>query len=487
MKRVLLLIAGLILVLAVIVIGRTLMVGGTSEQAGGERTPIAVDADAVAERLGAAVRFRTISAQEGREADRGPFIAFRDWLAATYPKFHATAERRIVGDYSLLFAWKGSNPDLEPVLLMSHFDVVPIAPGTEAAWEQPPFSGAIADGFIWGRGTIDNKGTIIAMLDAAEQLIADGFQPERTILFAFGHDEEVGGPQGNTQIAALLKSEGVRLAWVADEGGVVGEGLLPGVSKPVALIGIAEKGYVSLRLTAHAKGGHSSMPPQATAIGRLARAIDRLQNRPFDGEIEGPTRQMLDAIAPATPFVQRMAIANSWLFEPLIRGLMEGSPSGNAQLRTTIAPTIIEGGVKENVLPDTASVIVNFRVHPRDEIADVVAHVKAAIEDPDVDVEISNAGREASIVSGTGTEGFHIIANAARAALGDIVVAPNLVVGGTDSRHYAIVSDDIYRFIPIRMGPDDTARFHGTNERVSVANLKEAVIFYGFLIRDAAR
>jgi carboxypeptidase PM20D1 len=267
---------------------------------------------------------------------------------------------------------------------------------------------------------------------------------------------------------------------VKDEGGVIGHGLLPGISAPVAMIGVAEKGSISLDIVAYSKGGHSSMPSPATqtAIGRLARALDRVGNAPFEARVDGATRGMIESLAPAVPFFQRMIYANLWLFEPVVRGIMEKNPSSAAQLQTTIAPTIVSGGNKENVLPPEARAVVNFRLHPRDTAEDVISHVRAAIADAEVSVEPLEGIREASSVSNINGEGYRLIERVIAESFPGTIAAPYLVVGGTDSRHYLPITDNVFRFIPIHMGPDDSARFHGTNERVSVANMGEAVAFY---------
>ena len=489
-KKFLMGLGGLLVLLVAVIVGRAYLAGGNQEIVKVDMPlSITVDAQASAERLGEAIRFKTISSQQTADdpdsVDYTAFVDFRNWLAATYPVLHATAEREVVGGYSLLFTWKGSDPSLDPILLMSHIDVVPVIPGTEELWEEDPFSGKVSDGFIWGRGAIDTKGSLIAMVEAAELLMATGYTPKRTIMFAFGHDEEVGGPRGNVAIANLMKERGTRFYWIADEGGVVSNGLLPGANGLAAMIGVAEKGYVTLELTAHAKGGHSSMPPKKTAIGRLVVAINRLQKTPFIPKIDGATEQMVDAITGPSPFKSRLVMANRWLLDDVLISTFSNSPTSDAQMRTTIAPTIINGGTKENVLPPMASAKVNFRVHSRDTIADVVAHVKKAVNDPNVDVEIHNEGREPSFVSGTDTDGYTMLSNAVVASFDAKLIAPYLVVGGTDSRHYSEVADDIYRIIPIVMGKDDMARFHGTNERITVDNMGRAVEFYGRLLEAA--
>ncbi len=296
MRRILLALAGVVVLLFAIVIGRTLM--APVYKAGPVTQASTFDANTVAAHLAAAVKFRTISWQDGAPAEnvaasQAALTTFRDWIEATYPNVAKTFVREIVSDYSLLYTWKGSDATLKPILLMSHMDVVPVVPGTEKNWTHEPFSGDIADGYVWGRGTLDTKSGIIGALEAAEALIAKGFQPKRTIMFAFGHDEEIGGTNGNAKISALLAERKVELEFVDDEGGMISNGAVPGIDAPVALIGIAEKGSVTLELIAHSDGGHSSAPPAVnkTAIGRLAHAIEKLgASPPFDSGFDETTR-----------------------------------------------------------------------------------------------------------------------------------------------------------------------------------------------------
>lgn len=473
-----------VLVLAGVVVGRTLMV--PAYQASSAAAPASkFNAAAMALHLSEAVKFRTISWQAGADpadvtASQAAFVAFRDWIATTYPQFSKAATREIVSDYSLLFTWAGSDPSLKPILLMSHMDVVPIAPGSEGNWTHAPFAGDIADGYVWGRGTMDTKGGLVGILEAAEALAASGFSPKRTILFAFGHDEEKGGRDGNEKIAALLASRDIKLEFVDDEGGVITNGVVPGVAAPVALLGVAEKGYVTLELTAHSAGGHSSLPPPVdeTAIGRLARAIVRVGEAPFESKIDGIARDQLTQLMPAMPFATRTAIANLWLFEPFVVRAINGSPAGGSGLHTTIAPTIISGGVKDNVLPPEAKASINFRVHPRDTIKGIVDHVRKAIDDDQVDVKVSADGREASPVSNVGGPQYAFIRRALEKIMPGVIVAPNLVAGGTDSRYYQPMTDNVFRMIPAVMGPDDLKGFHGTNERWPVKSMGPIADFY---------
>jgi carboxypeptidase PM20D1 len=489
MKRLLLAFAAALAVLLVILLLRTLLLEPARLSSAAVELPPGIDAQRAAERLGEAIRFETISHQVGAGSARlaeshAAFSGMHQWLTRSYPQFSAATRREQFAD-SLLFTWPGSDPQLLPVLLMAHFDVVPVVPGSEAQWTRPPFSGTVVDGYVWGRGAIDSKGSAIAMLEAAETLLEQGFQPQRTVLFAFGHDEEIGGYQGNRQIAEHLQQQGVRLAWVADEGGFLTQGMIPGVDANVAVVGIAEKGYLSLTLEASAIGGHSSFPPpfNETAIGRLSRALQRIEARPFARGLDGPTGNFLAELAPAQPFASRMAMANLWLFGPLVEQQLAATPSGAAQLQTVISPTLINAGIKDNVLPPSARAVVNLRIHPRDSIESAVEHVRQAVNDPQISIRPMPAPKEPSAVSNVDGAAYRYFTETIRASFDTTLVLPNLTVGGTDSRHYLPLTENVFRFIPIRMGPQDMQRFHGNDERVAISNMGEAAGFYYRLLR----
>lgn len=480
-----------LLALVAVLLGRTLMVAPPAPAAPAASAEDAFDQDAIARRLGEAVRFRTISWQEGAapadvEASRQALVSFRDWIAATYPAFNAQASREIVSDYSLLYTWKGSDPSLAPYLLMSHMDVVPVAPGSEPDWTHPPFAGDIAEGYVWGRGTIDTKAGIIGQLEAAEALAREGFRPRRTLMFAFGHDEETGG-QGNTRIAAMLAERGVRLEFVDDEGGVIATGAVPGIEGPVAVVGVAEKGYLTLQLTAHSPGGHSSLPlPIAeTAIGRLASAISNIERSPFEGKIDGVSHEFLQQLMPYMSFGQRLAIANLWLLEPVVVKSMSAAPASAAILRTTIAPTMVQGGVKENVLPPSATLTINFRVHPRDSTQNVLDHIRHVVGDPQVEISVIGVRREASAVSDMQGPQFALIRRTLERVKPGVIVAPNLLSAATDARHYEALTRNVFRMVPAELSADELKGFHGTNERVPVSSLLLISRYYRELIRGA--
>jgi carboxypeptidase PM20D1 len=366
--------------------------------------------------------------------------------------------------------------------------VVPIEPGTEGNWEQPPFSGAVAGGFVWGRGTLDTKSKLTGICEAIELLVKTGFQPPRTVLLVFGHDEEVGGRHGTGAAVQRFASEGRRFAWVLDEGGTIGVHLVAGVTKPVALIGIAEKGYLTLSLTASAEGGHSSMPPPHTAIGILAAAVERVEGHPLPAALRGATRRFFASIAPEMSLGTRIAVANADVLEPLLLWQLSGSPRSNATVRTTTAVTMIDGGVKENALPASARALVNFRILPGDTVDGVVAHVRKVVADPRVAIDIADPQKanEPSTESRVDSDGFALLARTIREAYPDVVVAPNLVLGATDARYFHALSDSVYRFAPLHVTSEDLKRPHGTNERIGVDDYLDSVRFYVRLLQNAS-
>lgn len=444
---------------------------------------VAVNVQQAAERLAGALRIATVSEAEPALVRASEFAALHAYLEASFPRFHSALRREVIGGHSLLYTWPGRDPAAPPVVLMGHLDVVPVEPGTEGAWQHPPFSGAIADGFIWGRGAMDDKFTVVGLMEAAETLLATGFQPQRTLYFAFGHDEEIGGDRGAAAIATELEQRGVRAEFVLDEGGALIHQAVPGLGRPLACIGVAEKGSVSVRLEAHAAGGHSSAPPQHTAVGKIAAAVVALEREPLPARLSPPVEAMLEFVAPEMRLLPyRLIMANLWLFEPFLLRALTAEPATNATVRTSTAATMIGGGIKENVLPASAWAVVNYRILPGDSVEGVLAHVRNVVRDPDVDVRPLPGSREPTAVSPSNVPAFEIIGKSVRAIFPEAVVAPYLTIGGTDARHYQRVSANLYRFMPLVADPGDLARMHGTNERVSIEGYARGVQFYAALI-----
>ncbi|MCS6912988.1 MAG: M20 family peptidase [Myxococcales bacterium] len=478
--------AGLLVALALLVlilVGNTLRKGSRQERPE-PAEPIPLDAEAAARRLGQAVQFRTISYQDPGRLDPEAFVGLREFLVRAFPRVHAELQREVIDGHSLLYTWAGHNAALPPLVLMAHMDVVPVDPDSEARWTVPPFAGTVRDGFIWGRGTLDDKGGLLAILEAVDLLLRQGHRPRRTVYLAFGHDEEQLGT-GARAMAQLVGSRGPRPAFVLDEGLAITEGIMPGMSRPVAVVGMAEKGYATVELIARAEGGHSSMPPTQTAVGILAQALVRLEAHPMPAEVSGLTQEMFEYVGPEMAFPFRLVFANLWLLRPLVRRILLAKPSTAALIRTTTAPTQLAGSEKENVLPTSARAVVNFRIRPGDTVQDVLNHVRRVVDDARVEVRLLRPGIEPVRPSPTEAPAFRLVQRAVRQVLPEAVVAPSLMVGATDSRAYTGLTEHIYRFRPVRYRPPDLARPHGVDERVSIDDHARCIRFFVQLLRGS--
>lgn len=479
-------------VLALVVGALVAIMAWRAASLGGQEASVApapkldIDTQAAAQRLAGAVRIKTVSWDGKPDASAQEFLALHDYLERTFPAAHKAMKRETVGQYSLLYTWPGSDPSLKPIMLMAHQDVVPIAPGTEKNWQHEPFSGDIADGFVWGRGAWDDKSNLLAVMEAVEKLASAGAQPKRTIIVASGHDEEVGGLRGATQIAKLLDQRGVKLEFVIDEGMIVTTGVVPGVQKPVALIGLAEKGMVTVSISAEGAPGHSSMPPLRSRIGEVAEAIYKLETNQMPARIQGVARQSLEALAPQMSGLNRLILSNLWLAEPVARAALTKGQSSSAMMRTTTALTVFNAGEKSNVLPGKAEALVNFRIAPGDTIESVMQHVRYTIGNPLLKTSTFGVGRNPSPVSPSDSPAYRLIERTIRETIPEAVVAPGLVIAGTDSRQMSGLTTNVYRFVPVRAGPGDLARFHGTNERMGVENYAEVIRFFHRLISESA-
>lgn len=445
-----------------------------------------IDVQAAAQHLSQAVQFRTVSLV-APEDDRAPFTDLQAWMIRTYPAFHAAARRETVGDLTLVYTWEGTDPAQPPLLLLAHQDVVPVPDDTRAAWTVDPFGGVIQDDAVWGRGSIDDKGSLVLLLEAAEHLAREGKRPKRTIIFAFGHDEEVGGANGAVQVASLLQQRGVRAWFVLDEGmaAITNHPLTGG---PASMIGISERGFGTLRVHAVGEPGHSSMPPPETAVSLVSEAVVRIHDMPIEQRLEGgPAIDMMRALAPEISLTNRMAVANEWLFGPLLRQRMSQDRTARALLGTTVAPTMINGGVRPNVLPAEATAMINYRFHPRDTAAEILERARAEVADMDgVTVDWAEEPRDATTTSSTTSTSYALLAALSRNVLPDAPVAPGLVLAGTDSRHYSEVAENVYRFQPMLFDSDDLAGIHGTNEHISFANIERTIRFYIGLMEAGA-
>lgn len=485
-KSLLALAAGVLLLAAVLVVRARPR--GRAEARPVPASSGAVDSTVIARRLAGALRFRTISFEDSSQFPESEFAALRDYLAEGYPRVHRTLRREIVGRATLLYTWLGTDSAMAPLVLMSHQDVVPVEAGTESQWTHGPFDGVVADGYVWGRGALDDKSGVITILEAVERLLERGERPHRSVILVFGHDEEIGGWDGAHRAAAILEDRGVKPIAVLDEGGAFMQGAFPGIDRPVAFVGVGEKSPFSVVLRAEMEGGHSSSPARESAVGILSAAVSRLERTPMPGRLRGASREMVERLAPEMTFGRRLVMSNLWLFRPLVERQFEGEPGTAAMLRTTMAPTIIAAGVKENVIPAHAEAVVNVRLMPDDSVAGVLAHIRRVVGDSRVSVALRDTAHPAAAVplSPRGGAAWDAVGEGVAAIVPEALVVPYLLSGATDSWHFLGLTNAVYRFMPVQLVPDDLSRYHGRDERVPVAALAGAVRFYEALLQRLA-
>ncbi|OLS39275.1 M20 family peptidase [Bacillus sp. MRMR6] len=472
---------GLILIFIIVTVLNSLLV--KSKQPDPNPTYLAINEENAVAHLSEAITYKTISYQDRSRFDLNEFDQFISFLEKSYPSIHAELELEKVNDYALVYKWTGSDSSKNPIGLTSHYDVVPVLQGTEANWEHDPFSGAVADGKIWGRGALDDKIGVIGILEAVELLLNEGYQPTRDIYLMFGFDEEIGGDEGANVIAATLKDRGITFDFVLDEGGAIVENMVPGVDKPVGVVGVSEKGSATAELSIEGSGGHSSQPKDHTNIGRIASAIAKLEDTQFDADLRGPGEDLFEFVAPEMSFGMKYVFSNKFIFEPIIENILLKQPASAALIRTTIAPTIFQAGEQYNALPEKASAIINLRLMPGDSLEEVKSFIEKTIEDDEIKVTVS--GSEATKVSSVDSWQFKTVQQAARNTYNDAVVAPYLMFAGSDAKHYDQVSENTYRFLPVQITSEDLNRMHGTNEHISVENFMGAIKFYAEIIKEA--
>ena len=444
---------------------------------------IRIDEQAAVQRFAQALTYPTVSYDDRSQFDSQAFRDFRLFLEASYPLVSEQATRTVINDYSLVYHVPGADPSLDPVLFMSHFDVVPVEENTLGEWTHPPFAGTVQDGIVWGRGSVDDKIGVIALMESLEALLADGIRPQRSLYLAFGHDEEVSGRDGAARVAEYFENQGIRFDFVLDEGGAMTQGMLAGIDRPVAVIGISEKGYVNLVLTVQAPGGHSSQPPPQTALGILARAIVRVEDNPFPARLDFllPT---FDAIGAYMPFGTRLAMGNLWLLSPLVKRNLLSEKDSAAGIRTTTAATMASGSPKSNILPTRATAVINFRILPGETVETVRQRVVALIDDPRVQVT-TEYGTDPSPVSPVESRGYRIVAGTIRAMDEAALVAPYMVRGGTDAKFFYRLSQNVYRFLPVYADAETVEYIHGIDEHLAIEDYLRAIRFYYHAIRQA--
>jgi carboxypeptidase PM20D1 len=449
-----------------------------------------LNADRLAKVLVEFLAVPSFSYHDRSEMSAEAFIQLHEILQESFPTAHRVLERQTVNDLSLVYRWPASDASADPILLMSHLDVVPVEAASLEQWTHSPAEPMIADGYIWGRGALDVKCGVIGIMAAVEQLASEGFSPTRDIYLAFGHDEEVGGQDGNAAIAHQFEQQGIRFAFVLDEGGAILDQVVPGIDRPVAFVAIAEKRSADCVMTAQGAGGHGSMPGRS-AIINLAQAITRIDQKPMPARMTDATARLFDYLASEMPFVERTVIANRPLLGSLLRRQLAGKPSTDAVIRSTINVTNLATATASNQSATVATATINSRLLPGDSLEDVISHLTRITDD----IRLLDGTRAIQFQPGlissgdqvapTDCDEFRMIQRTIHEIFPEVVVAPGLTAVTTDSAKYYPVSDKVYRFIPMRVNPTEMRSIHGVDERIGVDNLAEIASFYVQLLRNS--
>jgi carboxypeptidase PM20D1 len=484
-KRIIYIFIGIIIVLAAIVSVRALLSKPAPmapiEQAQG----LNIDLNVAAENLAKAVQFKTISTHDNNQQYADSFKGLHGLLREKYADVFSKLEVKEFAPFGLLLKWKGKNSNTMPIMLMAHQDVVPIDEGTEHLWDHPPFSGIIDKGVVWGRGSMDDKGSLISILEAVSHLIKENYAPDRDIYLFFSDKEEILGETADN-VAQYFKENNIRLEVVFDEGGfILAEAFSPQVPEPVAAIGLSEKGYLDLELSTKSKGGHSSTPPTHSAIGILSKAISELEDNQLTGHLTGLQREFFETLARHMQFKDKLVLTNIWLFEPLILHQAITDRILNAFVRTTTAVSVFNAGIQSNVMPAEATAIANFRIATGETVESTIKHVIDTINNPLVSLKPLKSV-DPSPISSKETKAYEAISNNVKALFPKQlpIISPYVTIGVTDSRHFAGVSDNQYRFLPCLVTNSELDGFHGTNERMSVDNIGKMIQFYVMLIKE---
>ncbi len=468
----------LLLVLLVILVVKTAFF--TSKQMNVNTVePIEIASKSV-QNLSKALTFKTVSNKDISKIDSLEFIAYHAFIDSAYPLVAANLVKQDFDRYALLYEWNGKDPTLQPIILMAHQDVVPVV---EKNWVVPPFSGKIDGTYIWGRGSWDDKGSMIVILESVEKMLSEGFIPERSIYLVFGADEEIYG-LGAKSVADELQKRGIRVAMVLDEGMVIAEGSVPMISQPVALVALSEKGKMTVEMNCKCEGGHSSMPQNETTISVLSDAILQLTKHQPAPQFTQPVVEFIRYLGPETSWPARIVFANRWLLGGILKGIYISSPAGNAMLRTTTAPTIVKSGIQDNVLPSEGVATVNFRILPGDNSSKIMERISKYVDEKRITFKPVGNIKEPSKVSPVDGKQFDLLHRTVKECFENTIVAPTLMIGGTDSYQFSNISDAIFRFAPYQITSEELAKNHGDNERLKIESYKAMINFYYRLIKN---
>lgn len=453
--------------------------------------PEKVDIERFRKNLSDAIKIKTIAAKNPENTNREVFREFHAFLRERYPLLHQNLELTVINEFALCFKWKGSHEGFDPIALLAHQDVVPISDGTLDDWTHPPFDGVDDGEFIWGRGALDMKNHLIGVMESVEALLEEGFKPERDVYILLGHNEEVmcdNDDNGAVAMCKYLKEQGIHLDCVIDEGGAILPVNIKGViNKDLAGIGVAEKGYADIEVAVHHKGGHSSQAPNHTALGKLANVIRDIENHQFKTKMTPMLFELFDKIGRNVSYPARLITSNIKLLVPALEFALGFVPPAASMMRTTTGVTMASGSPQANVLPQRASIIVNFRIFPGQTVDDVIAHLKKVIRYKDIEINLLPGWKNPSAISPTDSRCFKAIEKICVGMNPNTVVAPYLVMGGTDACHYQDVCENIYRYSPFRVNTSLLLTTHGTNERLPVSSIEDGVAFFKRYIKELSK
>ena len=438
----------------------------------------AIDFDKAVQRFAGMIKIPTVSHQDISLEDPAPFKKFQDYLLSEYPLVTKNCPRKLLGAKGLLYYWKGKSSDKASVF-MAHYDVVPV---NRESWSCEPFCGEIIDNVLWGRGTLDTKGTLCGVMEAAEYLLANGFVPKHDIYLSFSGDEEPHGPSCPA-IVEYLKQQNIRVEFVLDEGGAVVEGIFPGIHKRFAVIGIGEKGQMDISLSMESPGGHASAPPRHTIAGELSKAVCAIENNPFPMHVTPPVSLMFNTLGRYAKFTMKLIFANIRLFYPLFNMLTKKTGGElNAMLRTTVAVTKMEGSAAFNVIPPKASVGMNIRYLAEDGREKIINHFKTIIKNEKIKIDVIY-DEPPSRYSKTNCPEYEMLTDAINQTWEDAVVTPYLMMACSDSRHYSKISDKVYRFSAMHLTKEERSLIHGNDERIRLEEFKQTLNFFVRIIQ----
>lgn len=468
----------LIALIAVIIAKALMFSPKNTDFAKGEK--VEVDTDKAVSNLQKMLRLKTISYTDRSLEDKSQFDAFKNLLNELYPKVSEIATLEYIDDTGILYHIKGES-DKDVTVYMSHYDVVPVS---KKDWSQDPFGAEIIDGYVWGRGTLDTKGTLLGVLEATEHLLNKGFVPKNDIYLAFSGDEEVNG-NGQPAIVKEFQKRGISPSLVVDEGGAIVDDVFPGVKKKCAVIGTAEKGMLNIKLSYNGKGGHASFPPPHTPVGILSKAVTKIENNPFKTEFTPPAREMFDTLGRHSTFAFKILFANLWLFRPLLNLIctLKGGVL-NALMRTTCAFTMMQGSDAPNVIPPNASVSANLRLIGSETMDSAKNKLEKIVNNKDIQFEIIN-GMNPSLISKTDTNAYEKLCTAISQTWEDVLISPYLMVACSDSRHYHAISDYVFRFSAMELSAKERSTIHGHDEKISISQIEKVVEFYIRIISNS--